>query len=111
MRFSTYCTQRHRYTHIHIHTLTLRVRRVFHPQETNSFDKPKAAPVENERGEETVAGGRIEPDTELYAERAEKRPNSPTFSHRLTAPKNRTEPNSKKENSARSVRRTVRNAQ
>lgn len=42
---------------------------------------------------------------------AEKqRPNSPTFSHRLTAPKNRTEPNSKKK-IPHAVCGAVRNAQ
>lgn len=60
------------------------------PPQSNRAEKPKQ---EEESNRTEPNGGRTRKRT---VQRAEKRPNSPTFSHRLTAPKNRTEPNSKK---------------
>lgn len=119
MRFSTYCT----HTHTHIWGYTYRCSYAYERhslsgcaefstrKQTNSFDKPKGAPGEPTEEEKN----RIEPnrteEPKQTAQTAEKqRPNSPTFSHRLTAPKNRTEPNSKKK-IPHAVCGAVRNAQ
>lgn len=96
--------------HIRIwETLTFRVRRVFHPQQTNSFDKPKGAPGEPTEEEKN----RIEPNRteEPKADRAEDSRKTTTKQPDVFSQTDGTEkPNwteLEKENSARSVRRSA----
>lgn len=95
--------------HIRIwETLTFRVRRVFHPQQTNLFDKPKGAPGEPTEEEKN----RIEPNRteEPKADRADSRKTTTKQPDVFSQTDGTEKPNwteLEKENSARSVRRSA----
>lgn len=102
MRFSTYCTRRHTFTHIwrytYIYRHSLSGCAEFSTRNKRIRSISQRAPQANRpRKKNRIEPNGTEPNRrrtrKQTAQTAEKRPNSPTFSHRLTAPKNLTELN------------------